>query len=89
MLRFGTPLLLAAVVAPSMANAAETAASIARSSVQAAIVKTVESDRTTYGGRDPLPAVLIGVAVTALLLALYVVTVLHTTSDKRLQQIGK
>jgi hypothetical protein len=35
------------------------------------------------------PGVLIGVVVTAFLLALYVVTVLHTTSDKRLQQIGK
>jgi hypothetical protein len=35
------------------------------------------------------PATLIGVAVAVLLLLLYVVTVLYTTSDKRLQQIGK
>jgi hypothetical protein len=35
------------------------------------------------------PAILVGFAVTALLLALYVITVLHTTSDKRLQQVGK
>jgi hypothetical protein len=35
------------------------------------------------------PAVLIGIGVTACLLLLYVFTVLHTTSDKRLQQIGK
>jgi len=35
------------------------------------------------------PAVLIGVAVTSFLLALYVLTVLHTTSDERLQQAGK
>jgi hypothetical protein len=34
------------------------------------------------------PALLVGVAVTAFLLALYVLTVLYTTSDKRLQQIG-
>jgi hypothetical protein len=35
------------------------------------------------------PAFLIGALVTGLLLALYVVTVLHTTSDRRLQQVGK
>jgi hypothetical protein len=35
------------------------------------------------------PAILVGFAVTAFLLALYVLTVLYTTSDTRLQKIGK
>jgi hypothetical protein len=36
-----------------------------------------------------VPAVFIGVAFAALLVALYVVTVLHTTSDRKLQGAGK
>jgi hypothetical protein len=36
-----------------------------------------------------VPAVLIGVAIAALLLVCYVVTVLNTTSDKKLQSAGK
>jgi hypothetical protein len=36
-----------------------------------------------------VPAVLIGAAITVLLLVCYVVTVLHTTSDRKLQSVGK
>jgi hypothetical protein len=36
-----------------------------------------------------IPSVLIGFAVAALLMILYVVTVLYTTSDNRLEKIGK
>jgi hypothetical protein len=36
-----------------------------------------------------LPSVLIGVAIAVLLMLCYVLTVLHTTSDKKLQNIGK
>jgi hypothetical protein len=36
-----------------------------------------------------VPSVLIGIALMALLLLCYVVTVLHTTSDKKLQGAGK
>jgi hypothetical protein len=44
----------------------------------------------TYPKDDlTLAAIAIGLAVTAALLVLYVVTVQHTTSDKRLQEIGK
>jgi hypothetical protein len=36
-----------------------------------------------------VPAVLIGIAITALLVVCYVVTVVHTTSDQKLQNVGK
>jgi hypothetical protein len=36
-----------------------------------------------------LPSVLVGLAITVLLLLCYVLTVLHTTSDKKLQSVGK
>ncbi len=55
--------LLAAccVPLPSVARGAEKAPSASSASVQSAIVATVEKDRKIYGGRTPLPAVLIGV----------------------------
>jgi len=37
----------------------------------------------------PVPAVLIGLGIALLLLVCYVLTVLHTTSDKKLQKAGK
>jgi D-alanyl-D-alanine carboxypeptidase len=61
MLRFGASLLLCAVLLPSAARSAETTTSIAQPSVQAAIAAVVEKDRKKYGGRTPLPAVLIGI----------------------------
>ena len=36
-----------------------------------------------------LPSVLVGVIIAVLLLLCYVLTVLHTTSDKKLQSVGK
>jgi D-alanyl-D-alanine carboxypeptidase len=50
-----------AVLLPSIAHAAEKAPSAVSPSVRAAIVAAVEKDRAKYGGRTPIPAVLIGV----------------------------
>jgi D-alanyl-D-alanine carboxypeptidase len=59
--RFAAAFVVGCVLLPSVARGAEKTPSAASSSVQAAIVAAVEKDRTTYGGRTPLPAVLIGV----------------------------
>jgi D-alanyl-D-alanine carboxypeptidase len=59
--RLAVAFILGCVLLSSSARSAERAPSVASASVQAAIVAAVEKDRTTYGGRTPLPAVLIGV----------------------------
>jgi D-alanyl-D-alanine carboxypeptidase len=61
MQKFAIVLLLGCVFVPSIARAAENVPSAASPSVQAAITAAVEKDRTKFGGREPLPAVLIGV----------------------------
>lgn len=61
MQKFAIALLLSCVFASSIARAAETTPSATGASVRAAIAAAVEKDRKTYGGREPLPAVLIGV----------------------------
>jgi D-alanyl-D-alanine carboxypeptidase len=60
MQKLAIALALCCVFAPSIARAAN-GPSAGSSSVQAAITATVQKDRKTYGGREPLPAVLIGV----------------------------
>jgi D-alanyl-D-alanine carboxypeptidase len=61
MLRFTVAFILGFVLLSSSARSVEQTPSVASSSVQSAIVAAVEKDRTTYGGRTPVPAVLIGV----------------------------
>ena len=61
MQRFAVALILGCVLLPSVARSAEKTPSAASSFVQSAIVAAVEKDRKIYGGRTPLPAVLIGV----------------------------
>ena len=61
MVRSGVLLLLAAVLFPATARGAEIATSVAQPSVRSAIVSVVEKDRKKYGGRTPLPAVLVGI----------------------------
>jgi D-alanyl-D-alanine carboxypeptidase len=51
----------ACVFAPSIAGAAMAAPSVASPAVQRAIESAVEKDRKLYGGRTPVPGVLIGV----------------------------
>jgi D-alanyl-D-alanine carboxypeptidase len=61
MQKFAVALVLGCLLLPSVARGAEATPSAASPSVQSAIVAAVEGDRTKYGGRTPLPAVLIGV----------------------------
>jgi D-alanyl-D-alanine carboxypeptidase len=61
MQRFAVAFVLACVLLPSVARSAEKTPSAASASVQSAIAATVERDRKKYGGRSPIPAVLIGV----------------------------
>ncbi len=49
------------LAAGSRAGGATSMTSVANSRVQAAIVATVEKERKLYGGRTPVPAVLVGV----------------------------
>lgn len=53
--------IIGCVLLPSVARAGQALPSPANAAVQAAIVSAVEKDRTKYGGRTPIPAVLIGV----------------------------
>jgi D-alanyl-D-alanine carboxypeptidase len=59
--KFAGVLVLGCVLATSTARGAENLPSAASATVQSAIGATVEKDRALYGGREPLPAVLIGV----------------------------
>ena len=61
MLRFVVAFILGVVLVPSIARSTEKTPSVASASVQSAIVAAVETDRKTYGGRAPIPGVLIGV----------------------------
>lgn len=61
MQRLAVAFILGCVILPSVARSTENATSVASPSVQSAIVAAVEKDRKTYGGRQPIPAVLIGV----------------------------
>jgi D-alanyl-D-alanine carboxypeptidase len=61
MQRLAVAFILACVILPSIARSTENTPSVASLSVQSAIVATVERDRRTYGGREPIPGVLIGV----------------------------
>jgi D-alanyl-D-alanine carboxypeptidase len=61
MQKFAIALVLSCVFTPSIARGTENTPSAASPSVQSAIVASVEKDRKMYGGREPLPAVLIGV----------------------------
>lgn len=59
--RLAAAFIIGSVFLPSVAHAAEKTPSAASSSVRAAIVSAVEKDRAKYGGRTPIPAMLIGV----------------------------
>jgi D-alanyl-D-alanine carboxypeptidase len=59
--RSGALVMLAGVLFPVTAHGAEIATSVAQRSVRSAIVSVVEKDRKKYGGRTPLPAVLVGI----------------------------
>jgi len=61
MQKFAVAFILACVLLPCVARSAEKTPSAASSRVQSAIIAAVEKDRKLYGGRTPLPAVLIGV----------------------------
>jgi D-alanyl-D-alanine carboxypeptidase len=61
MQRFVGAFILGGVLLPSVARSAETMPSVASASIRSAIVAAVEKDRKTYGGRAPIPGVLIGV----------------------------
>lgn len=61
MQRVALAIILGCLLVPSVAGGAEKTSSAASPSVQSAIVAAVEKDRKMYGGRTPLPAVLIGV----------------------------
>src|SRR5579864_8503779 len=58
---FAVALALVSALLSPVARASETSASAASPGVRSAIVAAVERDRKLYGGRTPLPAVLIGV----------------------------
>lgn len=58
---FAVALTLVSVPLSPIARATEKTASASSPSVRSAIVAVVERDRKLYGGRTPLPAVLIGV----------------------------
>jgi D-alanyl-D-alanine carboxypeptidase len=60
MQKLAIALILSCLFVPSLVNAAENP-SASEPSVQAAITSAVEKDRTRFGGREPLPAVLVGV----------------------------
>ncbi len=59
--RFAVALILGCALLPPAARSDAKTPSLANSSVQSAIVAAVEKDRTRYGGRAPIPGVLIGV----------------------------
>ncbi|HEV3194973.1 MAG TPA: serine hydrolase domain-containing protein, partial [Candidatus Cybelea sp.] len=59
--RFAVAVILGCVLVPSAARSAAKTPSLVSSSVQSAIVAAVEKDRKTYGGRAPIPGVLVGV----------------------------
>ncbi|HEY5340687.1 MAG TPA: serine hydrolase domain-containing protein [Candidatus Aquilonibacter sp.] len=61
MQRLAVALILGCALLPSAARSAGTTASAASSSVQSTIVAVVQKDRRRYGGRTPIPGVLIGV----------------------------
>ncbi|MEO6834588.1 MAG: serine hydrolase domain-containing protein, partial [Candidatus Tumulicola sp.] len=61
MQRFAVAVILGCISLPLVARGAEKAPSAASPSVRSAIVAAVEKDRAMFGGRTPLPAVLIGV----------------------------
>ncbi len=61
MQRFAVALIVGCALLPAAASGTEKAPSIASASVQSAIVAAVEKDRKAYGGRAPIPGVLIGV----------------------------
>ncbi len=61
MQKFVVALILGCAVLPLPARSAASMPSAASASVRSAIVSAVEKDRTTYGGRTPIPGVLIGV----------------------------
>lgn len=61
MRRFSFALLCLCMLLPSLAKGSPKTASPASPSVRSAIVAVVESDRKKYGGRTPIPGVLIGV----------------------------
>jgi CubicO group peptidase (beta-lactamase class C family) len=61
MQRFAIAFILGYILLPSAARSTQTTPPVASSSVQAAIVSAIEKDRRVYGGRTPLPGVLIGV----------------------------
>jgi D-alanyl-D-alanine carboxypeptidase len=57
----GSLLAFVCTLAPSIAGGAAVTASVTSPAVQRAIVVAVEKDRKLYGGRTPVPGVLIGV----------------------------
>jgi D-alanyl-D-alanine carboxypeptidase len=59
--RLAVAVVLGCVFMPSVARSSGKPPTLASSSVQSAIVAAVEKDRKLYGGRAPLPGVLIGV----------------------------
>lgn len=61
MQRFIIALIFGCLLLPSAARSAQATVSVASPSVQSAIVAAVEKDRKAYGGRTPIPAVLIGI----------------------------
>jgi D-alanyl-D-alanine carboxypeptidase len=61
MRRFAVAFILGCVFVPSIASSTEKPPSVASSSIRSAIVAAVEKDRKLYGGRAPIPGVLIGV----------------------------
>ncbi|PZR57367.1 MAG: hypothetical protein DLM50_06120 [Candidatus Meridianibacter frigidus] len=61
MKRYAVALILSCFLLPSLGRGAEARVSAASLAVRAAIVAAVQKDRKLYGGRTPLPAVLIGV----------------------------
>lgn len=61
MQKLAVAFILGCFLLSSSARSAENTPSAGSSSIQSAIVAAVEKDRKRYGGRTPLPAVLIGV----------------------------
>jgi D-alanyl-D-alanine carboxypeptidase len=61
MQRLAVAFILGCIFLPSAARSGGKPPSLTSSSVQSAIVAVVEKDRKLYGGRAPLPGVLIGV----------------------------
>ena len=69
---FGCSILIFALAHPAISGSASPTPSVALPSVQAAIEAAVEKERTLFGGRTPVPGVLVGGlagAITMLLLA--------------------